>query len=271
MAVEAAVGSLAMVSLPARGQDWNGAAIHYGEGVHAYFSGNATRAEQSLSNALALDSQDPRIYYFRALSLLRQGRTAEARGDMQVGATLEAQRPQHYAIGTALERVQGPHRLLLEQYRREARSQAAEYRGSGHQVQPASTPEVLRQRTVIPLGRYLQPGIPQPVSPTMESAVSPRTFAPAQELRPGEPSRRPAGTEADPFGDDPAPAARKSAPIPPPPRAPTSAEVPAAERDDPFEAAASEPAASATEPRPASTTPAEAPAPTDDSDPFSGP
>ena len=68
------------------GQDFNSTMMHYGEGVHAYFAGNSQQAEAALSQAMVLNSQDPRIYYFRALSLLRQGRTAEARGDMLVGA-----------------------------------------------------------------------------------------------------------------------------------------------------------------------------------------
>src|SRR5262245_22599251 len=92
-------GGAILPATATHGQDLDAATVHYGDGVHAYFRGNASRAEESLSSAMALNSQDPRYYYFRALSLLRQGRTAEARGDMQVGAALEAQRPGRFAVG----------------------------------------------------------------------------------------------------------------------------------------------------------------------------
>ena len=222
-----------------RGQELDAAAVQYGAGVHAYFAGNSSRAEQSLSNALALDSQDPRIYYFRALSLLRQGRTAEARGDMHVGAALEAQRPNRFAVGAALMRVQGRDRLLLEQYRRQARLDAATNGTNPAAEVPAAAPEVVRQRMVIPLDEYLRPGTPQPA---VGSAVQPstgRTFAPSEQLPPTIPERQSPAESPDPFLDDP-PASSTTAPVVPPP---------------------------ATAP-PSMTPPAEAPTDTSDEDPF---
>jgi hypothetical protein len=160
---------------------------------------------------MALEAQDPRLYYFRALSLLRMGRLDEARGDMMVGASIEAQHPQRFAVGKALERVQGGHRLMLERYRREARSQQVALKPIQPQQQVRrQTPEipsrdqlVLRQRIVIPLDRLLEPGTPQPLS-TEELSLR----QPALETRPtphqpiGE-ADAPAPASDDPFLDDP--------------------------------------------------------------------
>ncbi len=207
-----------------RGQDLDAAAIHYGDGVHAYFAGNASRAEQSLSSALVLNSQDPRIYYFRALSLLRQGRTAEARGDMLVGAALEAQRPNRFAVGTALMRVQGRDRLLLEQFRRQARLDAGGNGASRGQAVSGEQPEAVRERVVIPLDEYLRPGVPQPAGRGANQPAAPRTFSP--------------DTPDDPFRDDPqAPSTRVPVVPPATPTGPieTPPEAPAASGgDDPF-------------------------------------
>lgn len=118
------MGSL-LVSLPAVGQDQNAASTFYGRGVHAYFAGQDKGAEYHLSLAIQSNPNDPRPYYFRAVSRLRQGRVSEARQDMQVGAAIETGAPGHWAVGSALQRVQGTNRLMLEQYRRRARRDAA--------------------------------------------------------------------------------------------------------------------------------------------------
>ena len=89
----------------------------YERGVNAFFDGRAHEADTLLSEAIQWNSNDPRAYYFRAFSLLREGRLAEAQGDMLVGATLEVQSPQSHAVGSALERIQGCDRLMLEQFR----------------------------------------------------------------------------------------------------------------------------------------------------------
>jgi hypothetical protein len=222
-----------------RGQDLDGAAIHYGDGVHAYFRGNSSRAEESLSSAMSLDSQDPRIYYFRALSLLLQGRMAEARGDMQGGAALEAQRPGRFAVGAALERVQGRDRLLIEQYRRQARLDATGGAVASGTNPPISQPAGLRQRVVIPLDQYLRPGTPSSIRPSGVDLAVPRTFAPTQPAAPasrGNSQRAPEGQE-DPFRDDPTPPAEKTPVVPPPPAAtnpPATAAPATSEGGDPF-------------------------------------
>jgi hypothetical protein len=187
-------------------QDQESAIILYGDGVRAYFSGNSRQAEEALSRALESHSQDPRPYYFRALSLLRLGRTAEARGDMMVGAAMEAQQPNRYAVGKSLERVQGYDRLLLERFRREARADARTQRPAGGAAQASAIDDsgALRRRTVIPLDEYSRPGIGRG-APTMGTAPpTPRTFAPAAP----PPAQLPAAETGDPFRDDPEPAPR---------------------------------------------------------------
>jgi hypothetical protein len=191
----------------------------YGQGVNAYFAGRSSDAESHLSQALALNPHDPRAYYFRALSLLRLGRLDEARGDMMVGASLEAQRPNRFGVGRALERVQGGHRLTLEQYRRQGRAFAASTASMAlpRQSQPARAQVaddsfVLRNRIVVPIDRLLEEGGPRPLSADELAARRQRTNSrPAQ--RATRPVEAPASARVgdDPFGDDPADAVAEDA------------------------------------------------------------
>jgi hypothetical protein len=183
----------------------------YSAGVNAYFAGRSSEAESYLSQALALEPNDPRIYYFRALSLARLGRLDEARGDMMMGASVEAQHPQRYAVGKALERVQGGQRLVLERYRREARSQQVALKPAQpterflRQPPPITNHDehVLRHRVVIPLDRLLGTGIPQPLS---AEELSRRTRqareAQATPPQPNGEATESAATTDDPFRDD---------------------------------------------------------------------
>jgi hypothetical protein len=202
----------------------------YERGVNAYFNGRAYEADALLSDAIQWNSQDPRAYYFRALSLLREGRTAEARGDMLVGANLEMQSPRAHAVGVALERVQGCDRLLLEQFRCQARqnvvtqaSAIGEPRGQKAVVPPqaiAPTPPqtfkapdaaVLREHRIVPLEELLRPGGPQTVVEQPEE--QPQPSAPA--ATPSEKAAPTSAPEANPFQDD----TQKSAPEPAKPAA----------------------------------------------------
>jgi hypothetical protein len=241
------------------GQDLDAAAIHYGDGVHAYFAGNSSRAERSLSEALTLNSQDPRIYYFRALSLLRQGRTAEARGDMLVGAALEVQRPKRFAVGAALERVQGHDRLLLEEFRRQARSETGLNTTGLGQAISSELPGALRQRVVIPLNEYLHPGAPRPAGAGTSEPFAPRTFAPL----PAAPQSA-AGTPENPFRDDPQRPAGRPPVVPPAPTQTQPSGPASTDNSDPFESSPTDSARpEATTPTP-TTTPVEAPLESED-------
>ena len=204
-------------------QEWDDAGQLYGQGVHAYFAGRTSDAETFFSRALATEARDPRFYYFRALSLMRLGRMDEARGDIMAGANLEAQHPGRFAIGSALQRVQGSHRLMLERYRSQGRADAASNRAQAERDRYPQTfrPEsqVLRQKIVIPLDALSQPGIPRPLAPEelLEQAQStPRRDAAGGPAAGSRPSAQPATD--DPFRDDSAPRAVAS----PPAEAPTA-------------------------------------------------
>jgi hypothetical protein len=205
IAIIAAV--LSMVSATAPGQALISTDQSYSDGVHAYFSGNVARAEQSLAAAIAQHPNDPRPYYFRGLTLLRMGRSDEARSDFAIGASLEAQRPGRFAIGKSLERVQGGDRLVLEQYRRQARTDGAslrvEQRQTRYQRNAGGDAAVLRQRIAVPLNELMEPGdLPQW---TNRPAV---VQAPVEVAVPADAADRgavetAADTFSDPFADDP--------------------------------------------------------------------
>lgn len=190
---------------------------YYGRGVHAYFSGCAECAEHPLSMAMSLAPDDPRPYYFRALSRLRAGREFEARDDMQLGADLEAQSPGQFAVGKALQRVQGGHRLMLERYRQQARlahrtTRSAVDAARQQQLQQRDD-RVERRRVPVPLemltgdvaaddfAAETEPQPPQPIAPQRAEIRMPEA---AEEGQPGaEQPAAPAEQEENPFRDDP--------------------------------------------------------------------
>lgn len=97
----------------------------YGRGVHAYFSGDAIRANDLLNQAIERGSRDPRVYFFRGLALARQNRVAEAFEEFHKGAELESLASDRSAVvSRALERVQGSIRRDIEMARAKARTNA---------------------------------------------------------------------------------------------------------------------------------------------------
>lgn len=212
-----ALGSLAQL---AHAQQQSAGAA-YDQGVNAFFAGRSSQAEMLLSEAMQFNPQDPRVYYFRALSLLRQGRRDEARGDMMVGAQLEAQTPQRYAIGTALERIQGCDRLMLEEFRRSARRDVVQQTSATQRVsQPArpsvpsimngSDAAVLRENHVVPLDELVRPGGPRTFAeqPAEETPPQDKAAAAAEAQPPAD------AAKANPFTDDAQPAATEPAAAP---------------------------------------------------------
>ena len=193
----------------------------YGRGVHAYFSGNSAAAEQLFAQAMGEDPNDPRPYYFRALCLLRQGRSDEARSDVMIGATLEARSAGSYPVGKSLERVQGGDRLMLEQYRWRARADDGMIDGADarspnranaamHTVTMNTDVGALRQKVSVPLDRLVQSVSLAELANV--SAEMPAPAAPAAAAAPVESTARDAASVAkaspdDPFADDPRPAA----------------------------------------------------------------
>lgn len=228
------------------------AAKLYDQGVNAYFAGRACQADSLLSEAIMWNSEDPRAYYFRALSLLRQGRVDEARGDMLVGSMLEAQKPQRFAVGAALERIQGSDRLLLEKFRNQARRDVAANPPATVKLPVQTTTyverdaPVLREKRIVPLEELLRPGGPQSI--VDESATAPAATPP--QNTPAAPAPKAAAPQTDPFADD-APKSAPAAVAPPteaappetppqarpeaaPPASAPAATPPATPEEDPF-------------------------------------
>jgi hypothetical protein len=248
------------LELAAASQGWAQSATSYYEaGVNAFFAGRIDEAESRLSEAISYDANDPRAYYFRAFALARQGRCAEARGDMMTGAQMEASSPRQVAIGSALERIQGPSRLMLEAIRRQARLEAGSASGaatgaSENGVARPGEEGILRQRRVVPIDEFLRPGgprtfaepatqAPNEIPPQAPAATMPAATPAEGTAPPAEPAQPAA---SNPFGDDSQPAEAKTSIAPPqvvptPPTAPpatppqNATETPPADSgDNPF-------------------------------------
>ncbi len=198
-------GLLSLCVLPAQAQD---AILEqtYGNGVHAYFAGDYLKAHQCLTSAIDGGSRDPRCYYFRGLAYLNLGRPQDAESDFQQGAKLETgDLNRIYNVAKSLERVQGPARLDLEQYRAAARMAALEQA------------ERLRKQRYEELNREERR--------TLESQAGPPAARGSGEAVPLPESRlpdNPFATPAAPGGEKPAEGAPKV--VQPPPGAETPAE-----------------------------------------------
>ncbi|MDZ4820947.1 MAG: hypothetical protein SGJ20_18425 [Planctomycetota bacterium] len=95
---------------------------YYGSGVHHYFAKDMQAAHADLSQAIDGNTDDPRPYYFRALTYMQLGREPEAEADLAKGAELESNDVNGaYPVGRSLERIQGAPRAKLEKYRTKAR------------------------------------------------------------------------------------------------------------------------------------------------------
>jgi hypothetical protein len=88
----------------------------YGSAYHSFWNGNYQVALDGLDRAIELNSEDPRCFYYRGLSSLRLGDREAALNDFERGGELELLQT-FTGVGVALERLQGPDRLLVEQYR----------------------------------------------------------------------------------------------------------------------------------------------------------
>lgn len=158
----------ALAATPASAQSSTALTAVYGRGVHAYFAGNTSAAEQYFTEVIQAGSTDPRPYYFRGVLRLRQGRQFEAENDMRIGAAYEARNPGvQNSIGRALQRVQGPSRRTLEKFRRQARLDRVQQGRQRTQLRyeqlERRAPQVLREGTQLPLNQPVQP--PRTVMP----------------------------------------------------------------------------------------------------------
>lgn len=177
-----------------------------GSGMHAFHAGSYQESIQDLTAAINAGSQDPRAYYFRALALLQQGQEEEAIANMQEGALLESGGPGGIVVGRSLERVQGKHRLLLEQYRRRAliEQQARDQRRIEQRYTEMieSEPERLRERRP---EAFLPPASTgSPVAPAAAATTPAATTPPAANDDPfGAPSTPAGRGPSNAGGDDP--------------------------------------------------------------------
>jgi hypothetical protein len=169
----------------------------YGRGLAAYFSGNCASAEPLLLVAMSEDAKDPRPYYFRGLCLLRQGRGVEARTDFIIAAALEAHSRGGYAVGKALERVQGDERLVLEQYRWQTRTDTI--------AATDSKPDLVERRAALAMHTDVG-ALRQRVSVPLDRLVEPVTLAQLVDVAEVEPQNTVTDIAApigNPFTDDP--------------------------------------------------------------------
>lgn len=110
----------------------------YGQAVTAYNSGDYAAVEETLGALIEDGTTDARIYYYRGMARFADGKQDDARADFAEGARLEADGRSRETISRSLERVQGPVRQMLEQYRREAR-QVANLKAGPYRRQQALT------------------------------------------------------------------------------------------------------------------------------------
>jgi hypothetical protein len=253
------VGLLTTQSVRAQGSSELSAT--YGRGVHAYFNHQTDLAEEYFSRVIQSGTTDPRVYYFRAMTRMSSNRQEEAKDDMRTGAAFEASDPgNRFAIGRALERVQGPNRRLLESFRQQARIDRLQKRRQQtrqrYEQLERREPVVLRRRKTDSLeeisepsqGLPGQPDIPvenpradAPDQPKLDSPEDDPFGSPAEEADPaateddpfGGPSDvsdEPAADESDPFGD----AGEEDDLFGEPDSDDSESDEPAAEEDDPF-------------------------------------
>ena len=181
----------------------------YGSGVHAYYSGKYQQSYEDFSVAVEAGSLDPRVFYFRGLAALKLGRSDEAQADFSEGAKQEAAGWSGRPVSRSLERVQGPDRLRLEQYRTRARVVAIKRDKEAGQRRYSeftdAAPDVLRKRPSNSQSTEIDAAEPvtrQPRRPPM------RVEDPAEE-----PMEAPVpGSAEDPFGESTAEDTPKPAP-----------------------------------------------------------
>jgi hypothetical protein len=91
---------------------------HFAAGLNFYFDGDYINAEKSFLLTIENDSQDARFFYFLGLSRLALKRRRDAYTDFDQGALLErVNRPAPPAVDESLERIQGPTRLIVNEFR----------------------------------------------------------------------------------------------------------------------------------------------------------
>ena len=245
----------------------------YGDGVHSYYAGNFQQSYDFLSRVIEFGTDDPSVYYFRGLSALRLGNQNNAADDFEKGADLEAERGNSRSVSRALERIQGPIRMLLEESRTKARLLIAKQQGTASGRTGSSVLSRGRRYSGIG-GTAPQPSLQapeqatsaamatvEPETPSTESnALSqpvPESVKSESPQQPDEESAMTSPTESqknkslldDPFGDDPfADKPRRTDPLPTDAKLDVDTEtMSASDSDDPFNFAPRKPTGSSTQ------------------------
>jgi hypothetical protein len=201
----------------------------YGQGVHAYFSGQPQVAHEYLTTAVEQGIRDPRAYFFRGLAYTQLGRPDEAKMDFEKGAELETSGADRiYPVGRSLQRVQGRVRLDVEKYRQMARlaalkrdmkAKAVRYEqlknAEGEVLRDPNRPAPPKSEELVgppaanasdPFGGGATPAEPEATTaPPVAEVTDPATPG-ADPLDPGNDTpAMPPMDESDPFGggDDP--------------------------------------------------------------------
>ena len=252
----------------------------YGDGVHSFYAGDFQQSHNYLSEVVDLGTDDPRVYYFRGLSALQLGKRKAADADFKKGADFEAKRGNMRTVSRAIERIQGPDRLLLEQCRATARLALAErqeprpsflsggqrYSGIGgvenkeklaQQVSDTGTPTPDPELPMVAADRTEEPQPMQTLGAEKAQRDSDAFFGKKDKEDPGmsdaaqpvasdSDTKKPKALFDDPFGDDPfADAPRRTDPMPDQPGPdPDSETMIVGDSDDPFNFAPRKPAGS---------------------------
>ena len=210
----------------------------YGQGVHAYYSGDSMKAYDLLSKAIDGGSKDPRAFYFRGLTAVSSGREFESETDYRAGAELEAKGNFGPSEGQALSRIQGSHRMKIESMRQQAQFEhqaaAADRSKARYQGIEAASGSVLSEPPAAaqPNRRPAPPATPPAAAsagsdPFANNSASGQAKVDSKDVLPD--------AATDPFADDAAPAA-------------AGAKEPAAAGEDPFGGAGDAPAATGDDP-----------------------
>lgn len=137
----------------------NTASRHYGRGMSAFNRGDYATAILQLDIAASHGNRAPSMFFARGFSKLRTGRSDEARIDFQEGAKEEVLSGAT-GITQAIQRVQGPDRAILEDYRRQAR---ANFRAKVKEI--VAERKSKRQSTSLPTRRPIKRREYQPAPP----------------------------------------------------------------------------------------------------------
>ncbi len=197
------------VAAPGTRADDDQANALYGLGVHAYFDGLYSEADNLLSQSIGSGTKDPRPFYFRGLVHQMMGQTDLAGSDFQTAAQLETTSAgRAYDISGALERIQGPARMEIEKYRREAFAQAHLVRRKQNAAVNTFSPRVPSNSNAAPFDPKNLPDVSAIVDPTIPFPdTSAKIYFPPAKSAPSKQDFKVDVNAAQPAAGKPIPAA----------------------------------------------------------------